>query len=186
VNVILIGMKHCGKTADGQALAARWHCPFYDVDQLIEETNECETGRRQTVREIFSAGENRFQELEAKVVRELSGRVREATGSNVIAVGGRTALNKEVDALLGAMGTVVYLEISPEEAFARVKRSGLPPFLDKADPEKHFRELYNERDPHYRRMAQLTMNVNGLDAPTAAEKLNRVLEEHSRGRGRIL
>jgi shikimate kinase len=187
MNVVLIGMKHCGKTADGQALAARWQCPFYDVDQLIEETNEHETGRRQTVREIFSAGgEDRFRELEAKAVCDLFLRLDKTENSNVIAVGGRTALNKKVDALLSAMGLVVYLEVSPEEMFARVTRSGLPPFVDETDPRNHFMELYKERAPHYQRLARLTVNVDGLDAPTAAEKLDRAIEEHSRGRGRIL
>jgi shikimate kinase len=183
VNVILIGMKHCGKTADGLALAARWQCPFYDVDQLIEEHNERETGRRMTVREIFSTGgEDRFRELEARAVCDLFLRLDKTEGSNVVAVGGRTALNKKVDALLSAMGLVVYLEVSPEEMFARVTRSGLPPFVDENDPENHFIELYKERAPHYQRLARLTVNVDGLDAAAAAEKLHRAIEAYNLGK----
>ena len=32
-------------------------------------------------------------------------------------------------------------------------------------------ELYRQRDPHYRRLANLTVNVDGLDAAAALEKL---------------
>ena len=181
MNVILIGMKHCGKTTLGSALAARWACPFYDVDRMIEECSERETGKRLSVREIFAAGgEDRFRELEAKVVCDLFLRLSQVESSNVVAVGGRTALNERVDALLSAMGLVVYLEVSPEEMYGRVQRSGLPPFVDENEPEKHFFELYHQRAPHYRRLARLTLDVDGLDADAALEKLCRHLEEYGR------
>ncbi len=173
-------MKHCGKTTLGSALAARWQCPFYDVDRMIEEYNTSETGKRLSVREIFSTGgEDRFRELEAKVVCDLFLRLGDLGGSNVVAVGGRTALNKKVDALLSAMGLVVYLEVSPEEMFARVKRSGLPPFVDENDPENDFMELYKGRAPQYLRLARLTVNVDGLDVDAALEKLCRSIEERT-------
>lgn len=187
MNVILIGMKHCGKTTLGSALAARWTCAFYDVDRMIEEYNERETGKRLAVREIFSTGgEDRFRELEARAVCDLFIVLGDDKGSRVVAVGGRTALNKRVDALLRAMGRVVYLEVSPEEMFARVKRSGLPAFVDENDPENHFMELYKERAPHYQRLAHLTVNLDGLDIDAALEKLSRCVEEYNRGQHRAL
>ena len=161
-------------------MAARWQCPFYDVDRMIEEYNERETGQRLSVREIFSkGGEDRFRELEAKAVCDLFLRLDETKNSNVVAVGGRTALNKKVDALLSAMGLVVYLEVSPDEMFARVARSGLPPFVDENDPENHFLRLHKERAPHYRRLAHLTVNLDGLDVDAALEKLCRGVEEYA-------
>jgi shikimate kinase len=187
VDVILIGMKHCGKTTLGSALAARWECPFHDVDRMIEQCNERETGKPSTVREIFSTGgEDRFRELEARVVCDLFMRLDETEGSHVIAVGGRTALNTKVDALLSAMGLIVYLEVPPEEMFARVTRSGLPAFVDDSDPKKHFFELYRERAPHYRRLAALAVNLDRLDPDAALEKLCRCIEEYTRAQGRTL
>ena len=170
--VTLIGMKHCGKSTLGAALAARWGCPFADVDTLIEERSACEGGGNLTVREIFAQqGEARFTELETAVVCDLYLRLNDATASQVIAVGGRTALNTRVDELLAGLGVIVYLEVSPEEMFARVQRTGVPAFVDQADPAGHFMELYRQRDPHYRRLANLTVNVDGLDAAAALEKL---------------
>lgn len=177
MNVILIGMKHCGKSTLGAALAARWTCPFYDVDRMIEDYHIEETGQRLSVREIFSTeGEESFHRLEARAITDLYLRLDDDKASNVVAVGGRTALNTKVDRLIQTMGVVVFLEVSPEEMFARVKRGGLPSFIDENDPEKHFAELYKERTPHYRRLARLTVNLDGLDAGAALEKLCRELD----------
>jgi shikimate kinase len=176
MNVILIGMKHCGKSTLGAALAARWSCPFYDVDRMIEDYHTAETGQLLSVRDIFAAeGEAHFHRLEAKAITDLYLRVDDKAPS-VVAVGGRTALNTKVDRLIQTMGVVVYLEVSPEEMFARVKRSGLPPFLDESDPETHFKQIYEERTPHYRRLARLIVNLDGLDVDAALEKLCRELE----------
>ena len=181
MNVILLGMKHCGKTTLGLALAARWGCRFEDVDRLIEEHHACATGERSSVREIFAThGEQAFGELEAQVVCELCLRLNHTLETHVVALGGRTAVNERVGELLGGLGVVVYLEVSPEEMFARVLRGGLPPFVGKDDPVMHFLELYQERVPHYQRLADLTVNLDGLDAAAAAEKLSRALEDHRR------
>jgi shikimate kinase len=178
MNITLIGMKHCGKSTLGAALAAKWRCPFYDVDRMIESHYACDTGELLGFREIFAKrGEDYFAELESKVVCELYLRVSEAQGSHVIAVGGRTALNKRVSDLLSALGLIVYLEVSPEELFARVTHAGLPPFLDEKDPAKHFLDLCRERTPHYRRLANLTINLGGLDADAAFRKLRAAIEQ---------
>jgi shikimate kinase len=175
--VTLIGMKHCGKSTLGAALAARWRCPFYDVDQMIEERHACKTGARLTVREIFKQeGETRFHELETQVVCDLYLRLSDSQDRSVVAVGGRTALNTKVDELLTALGTIVYLEVSPAEMFARVQRGGLPPFVDEKDPIGHFARLHAERTPHYRRLANLTVNLDGLAPAAALEKLGHALD----------
>jgi shikimate kinase len=181
MNITLIGMKHCGKTTLGAALAAKWRCPFHDVDRMIESHYACDTGERLDFRDIFvQRGEEYFRELETQVVCELYLRVSEAKGSHVIAVGGRTALNKRVSDLLGALGLMVYLEVSPEELFARVTRAGLPPFLDEKDPAKHFLDLCRERAPHYERLAGVTVRLNGLGAAAALEKMERAIAQHAR------
>jgi shikimate kinase len=177
MKAVLIGMKHCGKSTLGTALAARWGCPFQDVDRLIEDRYACEFGQRLTVREIFNQrGEDQFAEWEAQAVCELYLRLNESESPAVVALGGRTALNERISELLGGIGTVVYLEVSPEEMFARVLRGGLPSFINQEDPVMSFLELYHERVPHYRRRADLTVNLDGLSIAAALEKLCRELK----------
>ena len=179
MNVILIGMKHCGKSTLGAALAARWGCRFHDVDRLMEEQHACATGQRLSVREIFATrGEAAFGELEADVVAALYLALTGATDAHVVALGGRTVLNERIGALLSGLGTIVYLAVSPEEMFARVLKGGLPPFLDKEDPVMQFLELYKERVPYYEKFADLTVHLDGLDIMAATEKLCRALETY--------
>ena len=47
MNIVLIGMKYCGKSTLGAALARWWACPFYDVDRMIEQTYACDAGDSQ-------------------------------------------------------------------------------------------------------------------------------------------
>ena len=178
MNVVLIGMKHCGKSTLGRALAESWGCPFYDVDALIEAAHACEAGRPLTAREIFtSLGEDYFHKLEGQVVSELYLKLNRPGSRAVVALGGRTALNASVAELLGGIGLLVYLHVSPEVLFARVRRTGLPPFLGEADPAGDFLALCRTREPQYRRLAQVVVDLDDLDIPAATELLAARVEE---------
>ena len=183
MNVILIGMKHCGKSTIGAALAARWQCAFYDVDRLMEATYECGAERRLDVREILlELGEDEFRRIEGQVVCELYLRLSRPEATAVVALGGRTVLNESVCDLLSSIGLVVYLEMTPETLFERVARVGLPPFLNSSDPAGHFRSLFEERAPRYRQLANIVVNVDGLSVQEAVERIAKLTEEHAHGR----
>ena len=183
MNVVLIGMKHCGKSTIGAALAGRWGCRLHDVDPMIEATHACDTDERITVREILARhGEDYFRRVEGHVVCELYLKLDQPDSTAVVALGGRTALNRSICELLGAIGLIVYLQVSPEEAYARIERAGLPPFLDEGNPATDFFELYREREPHYRRLADRTLNVEGLTPEGAVDRLIHSIEEHTHAR----
>lgn len=183
MNVVLIGMKHCGKSTLGAALARRWACPFHDVDEMIESTHACDTGGRLTVREIFARlGEAYFHKLEGQVVCDLYMKLRTPDATNVVALGGRTAMNDSVRKLLDGIGLIVYLQVPPDELFARVQRSGLPPFLDEADPAGNFRALCRQRESHYEALADLVVNLDGFGVEAAVDAIVRRIEEHADAR----
>ena len=111
MNVVLIGMKHCGKSTLGAALARRRACPFYDVDRMIEQTDACDADETLTVRELFARhGERRFHQIESHVVCELYLKLDQPEATNVVALDGRTATNAQTSQLLAGMGLVVYLQ----------------------------------------------------------------------------
>ncbi|MBN1491543.1 MAG: hypothetical protein JXA69_16645 [Phycisphaerae bacterium] len=183
MNVVLIGMKHCGKSTLGAALAARWGCPFYDVDPMIEATHACDRGESLSVREILARhGEAYFAEIEGQAVCDLFIKLSQPDSSSVVALGGRTATNERICMLLAAMGLIVYLKVAADELFTRVQRTGIPPFLAPDDPEGDFHALCRHREGHYRRLAHVMVNLDGLDADTALEALVRAIEEHAHGR----
>ena len=182
-NVVLIGMKHCGKSTLGAALAQRWGCPFYDVDHILEANYACATEEPRTVRELFSTqGEDSFQDWESQAVGELYLRLHRQNTPCVVATGGRTVLNARVCELLKGMGKVVYLQVAPEELFPRVVRAGIPPFLDPENPAGAFVALYQEREPHYQQQADLIVNLNGRSIEAALEHLVCHLEEYAHAR----
>jgi shikimate kinase len=182
-NIILLGMKHCGKSTLGRALAERWGCAFYDVDTMIEQTYACESGQSLSVREIFTQfGEASFRRLEGHAVCELYLKLDRPGSTAVVALGGRTALNETISRLLEPIGLRAYLEVDPEELFRRVAATGLPPFLDPADPKGDFLALCRRRHPEYLRQADLSVSLSGLTPQESLAELIRRIEEHTNAR----
>lgn len=181
MNIVLIGMKHCGKSTIGEALAARRGCPFHDVDPMIESYHACEAGERLSVRDMFEQhGEVHFHRVEGHVVCELYLKLDHPGNQAVVALGGRTALNVTVCGLLRAIGPVVYLQVAPEVIFDRIERSGIPPFLDADDPASDFTALYKKRHPRYQDLADFTVDIDGLDPDAAVDVLQANIEQYSR------
>jgi len=186
MNVVLIGMKHCGKSTIGKALAARWDCPFHDVDPMIEATHACDTGEQLSVRKIFERhGDVHFHRTEGHVVCELYLNLDRPESRAVVALGGRTSLNSTVCGLLRAIGPVVYLQVAPNVIFDRIERSGIPPFLDADDPAGDFMALYRKRHPRYEELADLAVDVHGLDPAGAVDVLEARLDQYERAREQL-
>ena len=135
-NIVICGIKHCGKTTVGREIAAVLDIKFVDSDDLIVEKD----GGRRSVREIFSSeGEEFFRKLEAEVLKELA-----CSGQRmVIALGGGALSNPFVDNLTKEnLGFKVWLDTDDKIAFERIMEKGLPPFLQNVpDPEQAFREM---------------------------------------------
>ena len=182
MNVVLIGMKHCGKSTVGRGLADRWGCPFHDVDPMIEATAACETGEGLSVRDLLDRhGEERFHQVEGMVICELYLKLNRPDSTAVVALGGRTALNPKIGDLLNGIGLKIFIETAFEELWARVQRSGVPPFLDPQDPKRDFLATCRQRQQAYERQADLRLNLGGLDPASAVDLVAHRIEEHTRG-----
>ncbi|MFZ2815932.1 MAG: shikimate kinase, partial [Rhodoferax sp.] len=65
--IALIGLPGSGKSTVGRQLARRLQLPFFDSDHVIEQRLGC------SIREYFEReGEDRFRDLEASVIDELT------------------------------------------------------------------------------------------------------------------
>ncbi len=156
--IVLAGMKHCGKSTIGWKLSSELGLFFADLDDLIlRDVTEFET-----IREIFTKlGSDTFKELERKSISrflELN-----ENKSFVLSLGGGTIENKKaLDLLNGAVDTI-YLDAEKEVLFNRIIKGGIPPFLDKTDPEKSFYNVYNKRTPIYKNWAKHIVDTKGLE-----------------------
>jgi len=155
-----------GKTTVGRLLARRLKRPFYDSDQEIE--------RRCGVRIplIFDIeGEAGFRVREAQVIADLC-----ALQGIVLATGGGAVLAEESRRLLAAHGKVVYLHARPGYLWQRVRHDRNRPLLATPDPQKKLENLYAERDPLYRKAADIVLDTGKQSVQSLARDLLASLE----------
>jgi shikimate kinase len=179
--VLLTGPKHSGKTVAGKALAAAWGAAFTDVDELVEK----QTGK--TPRTLFKEGPEIFRKAEAEALAEILA----GGGMTVAAAGGglidnaealsllenrpRTSVRRTLDRALVRSLCVVYLEVSAETAWGRIRKTAaggeLPPFLNTANPEETHRDLHRRRAQGYKAMADIVINAEDKSPAEIAEKI---------------
>ncbi len=166
-NLYLVGLMGAGKTTVGRLLARRLKLRFLDSDHEIER--RC--GVKVPV--IFEIeGETGFRSRESQAIAELT-----SLEGIVLATGGGVVMSGENRRLLGASGTVVYLCARPEDLYERVRHDRNRPLLATPDPLARLHELYAERDPLYRAIADLVVDTGRQGVQSLARDLLDKLEE---------
>ena len=165
-NVYLVGMMGAGKSTVGRWLARRLKLRFFDSDVEIER--RCGV-KIPVVFEI--EGEPGFRAREAQVIQALM-----ALEGIVLATGGGAVLLPESRAQLAGHGFVAYLRARPEDLYERVRHDRNRPLLATPDPLARLRELYAERDPLYREIADLVVDTGAQGVQVLARELLERLE----------
>ena len=111
-------------------------------------------------------GEAGFRSREQQAIAELA-----ALEGIVLATGGGVIGSQENRQALASRGTVVYLRGRPEDLYERVRHDRNRPLLATADPLARLRELYAERDPLYRSIADLIVDTGRQGIPALARDL---------------
>jgi shikimate kinase len=159
MNVTLIGMSGVGKSRIGHILAEKLNYRFIDVDRIIEEA---QNRRLQDL--VDCLGDERFLELEENAVLSLDG-----VKNSVIASGGSSVYSEKSMAFLKSISKVVFLDASLEEIKRRTHDfSGRGIVGLKA---KGLEQVFLERQPLYRRYADITVDVSGLRDEAVAERV---------------
>lgn len=159
-------MMGAGKTTVGRLLARRLKRSFYDTDEEIER--RC--GVRIPV--IFDIeGEAGFRARETQVIEAFCG-----LGNAVLATGGGAVLAEENRRILAGCGTVIYLHARPPQLWQRVRHDRNRPLLATPDPQKKLEQLYAERDPLYREVADVVIDTGKQSVKTLAKDLLMRLE----------
>ena len=149
-NVVLIGFMGSGKSTVGIRLSYRLRCIVEDTDKLIEKKEGMK------IKEMFAQkGEPYFRAQETECLRRLL-KQRER---KIIATGGGLPMNRENHPLLKKLGCVVYLKISPEDVWNRLKKDTTRPLLQCEDPYGRICELLKERGPLYEEAADMVIEV---------------------------
>ena len=161
----LIGARGTGKSTVGRVLAARLGWGFIDADERLE------AAAGTTIAEIFaSEGEKRFRDRESAVLAELAGLSR-----HVIATGGGIVLREANRELLRNSGCVVWVTAMPEVAFARLQADPITaarrPNLTPKGGIEEMQTVMAAREPLYREVAQIIVDVGSLSPESAADAI---------------
>jgi shikimate kinase len=174
--VSLVGFMGAGKSGVGRSLAQRLGWRFIDLDDLVENREA------RSIADIFAvSGETGFRYAEAQALKELLTAKSLSETSIVLSLGGGAICQPDNLSVLERANTViVFLSASAQELWQRcVTKQTLgsetrprPLLKDEAS----FKQLYEERRPHYER-AQITVSTSGKSVDQTAEEVLSALQQ---------
>lgn len=164
--IYLLGFMGSGKSTIGRRLGSTLEMPFYDLDRLIELSEQS------TVSQIFSEkGEEYFRQAETNILRQTA-----EAGVGVIACGGGTPCFHGNIEFMNQSGITVYLEMSVGQLYSRLRRSGdsrpLISGLEGDDLRDYIKLRLEERSGCYK---EAKITIPGLDPDLAM--LIRLVQE---------
>lgn len=165
-NIILIGFMACGKSSVGRRLSQAFNMEFLDTDELIEQ----KAGT--TVSDIFATqGEAAFRAMETECLKDLLGR---SGGAFVLSVGGGLPIREENRKLLSQIGTVIYLKVSAETVFRRVRNDKTRPLLQTSNPRGRIMDLMSARKQFYEDAADVVLEADNKSFDAIIEEIREI------------
>jgi shikimate kinase len=166
--VFLVGLMGAGKTTIGRHLANTLGLRFVDSDDEIIARTGVE------IPLIFEIeGESGFRSREQKVIDELT-----QQADIVLATGGGAVLDPINRQHLNERGYVVYLRAPVHILVHRTRRDRKRPLLHDCDPRTRLEDLYRQRDPLYREVADLVVDTDNHSLRQVVAHICQQLTEH--------
>jgi len=165
-NIVLVGFMGTGKTEVGKILSKKLGYALIDADTEIEKKQNT------TITEIFrQQGEPAFRDIEAEVIKQLSGLKK-----NVISTGGGAVLRQENIDNLRANGVIVCLSATPETILQRTSVNNDRPLLQTENPLQKIKELLEYRRPYYEK-ADIMIDTENKSPLEVAEEIIKAVDE---------
>lgn len=149
-NLVLIGLRGCGKSALGRVLANLLNFTFVDLDQVL-------VARAQKTIPQFVAefGWEKFRELESQLVQEFAQQKHQ-----VLATGGGVILKQANVTHLKKFGLLVFLQVPLVILQKRICQNADRPSLTGKDPGAELAQVWAERKERYLAAADLRVELN--------------------------
>lgn len=169
-NIVLIGFMGCGKTSVGIKLSYRLKYPFCDTDRQIEKM------QGKSISEIFaSEGEAPFRQMETDCINKLIN--DSGCSTYIFSTGGGTPVKEENRELLKQLGTVIYLKVSSDVVYNRLKGDTSRPLLQTDNPKARIDELLEMRKDAYESAADIVIDTDGKNLEDIVEEIAALVEK---------
>ena len=150
--IYLVGSMGSGKSSIGRLLAKELNIPHYDLDKTIEN-NE-----KMSITKIFELyDEKYFRKLESDALEKYS-----KNNEFVVSTGGGCILNENNQKIL-KNGLVVYLKISLDAQYERIKNRSHRPLLNNENIKETLKNLDSLRGKIYSSISNIEVDVSNLD-----------------------
>lgn len=157
-NLTLIGMPGAGKSTIGIILAKNLSLGFIDTDILIQ------INRQKSLQQLLDESNHmNLRAIEEEEILKLN------VSRHVIATGGSAAYSEKAMAHLGAISTIIFLEVSFGEIERRIRNFASRGIAKAKD--QTFRELFDERQDLYKKYAEVTIRCDGWDQEEIAARI---------------
>ena len=165
--IYLVGSMGSGKSTVGRLLAKKMGLPYFDLDKLIENQE------KMSITDIFQKyNEKYFRDLESVTLKQYS-----EESNFVISTGGGCVLRDQNLCILRE-GLVIYLKISIETQFERVKNRTHRPLLNNLTKDTLV-QLDEERGPLYTDISNIEVDVSNLNKEDVSSIIIKELESYS-------
>lgn len=157
-SIALVGTSGAGKTTIGRLLAERFGVAFVDVDAEIEHRTGLE------IRQIFAFhGEQHFRALERDVTVDALGR------PGIVSLGGGAPMTRGVADALRHHHNVIWLQVDPQVAAARIGHDPHRPLLGHGDVAAKLTEMLAIRGPVYEDVSSLAIDTTACTREEVVE-----------------
>jgi shikimate kinase len=158
MNLILSGLRGTGKSSIGRRLAIVLRRPFFDTDLLIEQ----QIGEP-IPQYVDRLGWDAFRDLEHQVICQVAHQRAAVISSG----GGVLTFARNVE-VLKPSSIIILLAADPAKLAKRLELSyARPPLTDQPNLEAEMCALWTQREPLYRKVCDVVLDV---DAETADEE----------------
>ena len=165
--IYLVGPMGSGKSTIGRLLAKKLGLPYFDLDKLIEDQE------KMSISDIFQKKNERyFRDLESITLVQYS-----QESNFVISTGGGCVL-RDQNLYILRKGLVIYLKISIETQFKRVKNRTHRPLLNNVTKDA-LAKFDKERGPVYSGISNIEVDVSNLDKEDVLSTIIKRLESYS-------
>lgn len=163
-HILLVGFMGSGKSSVSRKLSSITGMSLIDSDYRIESIQ-----RRKIPRIFAEEGEEGFRKVETETLAGLK-----YERKSIISCGGGIVCNPKNREILKSLGTVVFLDVPLDEAIGRISNPKTRPMLS---GERPVEEIYEERIPWYREVADITIKSSGKSVLQVANEVKAALED---------